>query len=321
MSDSQPSHDWIDLVTRLAGFIGMNPVRTRWRLMAWRESWKSSKNRAQNTVEHIRYQHKICPHCGALQDASQKTCSDCGKALSPRFWEMLKRVGLVLPQFNSISSLLSFIMILIYIRMVFYGGPGGILAFDSDTLIHFGAHWRGATEQGEFWRISTAIFLHAGLLHITFNLIALMQIGPVVEQIFGRGRTLFFFMVTGILGNMGSELWFSNALAIGASGAIMGLMGIAAGWGQRDGTFMGRNVRDQMVKWLLYTVVFGIFIHADNAAHLTGFVGGAIFGYFYKPQWGGVQAPRSLFYKIETVVGILLMGITVFLVFVPPVSG
>jgi rhomboid protease GluP len=206
---------------------------------------------------------------------------------------------------------------LIYVRMVFFQGPSGVLAFDQNTLIRFGAHWREATEDGQFWRISTAMFLHAGLMHIAFNLFALMQVGPFVEQIFGKGRMLFLYMVTGIIANIGSELWISHGLAIGASGAIMGLIGVAAGWGQRNGTSMGQNIRNQMVKWLVYTVVFGFFIGADNAAHLMGFISGALFGYFYKPKWGD-WGTHTFLYKVETGIGILLAGATVFLVFFPP---
>jgi rhomboid protease GluP len=94
----------------------------------------------------------------------------------------------------------------------------------------------------------------------------------------------------------------------------MGLIGVAAGWGQRDGTRMGLNIRDQMVKWLIYTVFFGFMIGADNAAHIGGFVSGALFGYFYKPRWGGM-AQHTFLYWVETGVGALLASATVFLVF------
>ncbi len=313
MNDSERKTDWIDWVTEAAGVLGMNKVKIRWKLMSWRDSWGQSKQRAANTVEQVQYRHKVCPHCGTLQDESHKTCLNCGKLLLPHWLEVLKRVGIGLPQIQSVSSLLSLVMIVIYLRMVMVQGPSGVLAFDADTLIRFGAHWREATAQGQFWRIATAIFLHGGLMHIAFNLFALMQIGPIVEQIFGRGRMLFLFMVTGIVGNIASEMTM-NVLAIGASGAIMGLIGVAAGWGQRDGTRMGLGVRDQMVKWLIYTVVFGFMVHADNAAHIGGFVSGALFGYLYKPRWGGM-AQHNFLYWVETSIGVLLAGATVFLVF------
>ena len=313
---NEPQSDWIDWLTDAAGFFGMNKVKIRWKLMTWRDSWSQSKQRAVNTVEEVRYRHKVCPHCGTLQDERRKTCLNCGKLLMPHWLEVLKRVGIGLPQVQSVSSLLSLTMILIYVRMVFFQGPSGLITFDADTLIHFGAHAREFTEQGQFWRIATAIFLHGGLMHIAFNLFALMQVGPMVEQIFGRGRTIFLIMVTGIIGNIASEMAM-NVLAIGASGAIMGLIGVAAGWGQRDGTRMGHTIRDQMVKWLVYTVLFGFVVHADNAAHIMGFISGALFGYLYKPRWGDMGR-HTILYQVETGIGVLLAGATVFLVFFPP---
>jgi rhomboid protease GluP len=317
MNDSEHKSDWIDWLTGIAGFLGMNKVQTRWKLMTWRDSWGKSKQRVVNTAEEVRYRHKVCPHCGTLQDENRQTCLNCGKLLMPHWMEVLKRVGIGLPQVQSVSSLLTLVMILIYVRMVIYQGLSGLLAFDEDTLIRFGAHAKEFTEQGQFWRISTAMFLHAGLLHIAFNLFALMQVGPMVEQIFGKGRMLFLYMVTGIIGNIASEMWISHGLAIGASGAIMGLIGVAAGWGQRDGTRMGHGIRDMMVKWLVYTVMMGFVLHADNAAHIGGFVSGALFGYLYKPKWGN-WGTHTILYRIETGIGVLLAGATVFLVFFPP---
>jgi len=97
----------------------------------------------------------------------------------------------------------------------------------------------------------------------------------------------------------------------------MGLIGVAAGWGQRDGTRMGLSIRDMMVKWLVYTVMFGFVVHADNAAHIGGFASGALFGYLYKPKWDD-WGTHTILYKIETGIGVLLAGATVFLVFFPP---
>ena len=66
--------------------------------------------------------------------------------------------------------------------------------------------------------------------------------------------------------------------SICAWGAVMGLCGVAAGWGQREGTTAGREIRNMMLKWAAYTVLFGFFIGADNAAHAAGFVSGGVIG-------------------------------------------
>ncbi len=311
--------DWIDWVVKAAAFFGANPVRLRWKLLSWRDSMGRAKNRGQSTVEHITYEHKVCPHCGSLQDKGRKVCSDCGKGLSPRFWEILRRLGFTLPKFGSVTGLITAVCVAAYVRLVVYQGGGGLMSFDIDTLMRFGAHYPPYVWAGQWWRLSTAILLHAGLWHILFNLMALQQIGPTLEEIFGRGRILFYFMVTGILANVGSEILGLHAPAIGASGALMGLMGLAAGWGQKDGSPMGRNVRDLMVKWTLYTIVFGFMIGADNGAHISGFVCGGVIGLIAKPSYSWSHH-NSLWVKIQTFLGAVLFAGTALLVFFPPVG-
>jgi membrane associated rhomboid family serine protease len=309
------SSDWIETAAKIAGAIGLNPVRVRWKLMAWREARQAARNRRGETVAHIRYQHRICPACGSVQDKSNRVCGACGSKLTPRFMEILQRAGIIAPQALSISSLLALAIAAIYARMVLSESGGGISFFQTDTLIRFGGVCREYVQGGEWWRLSTYIFLHGGLLHIAFNLIALMQVGPSLEEVFGRGRVLFIFMVTGIAAGLAQYFFLPSGVPmIGASGALMGLIGVAAGWGQRDGTRVGREIRNRMVNWAVYTVVFGWFIGAANWAHIGGFVAGALLGLFYKPKWE--RAPGfSLVTFFETLLGALSAAATVILIF------
>ena len=75
-----------------------------------------------------------------------------------------------------------------------------------------------------------------------------------------------------------------NVLTAGASGGVCGLIGAAAGYGQRLGTNRGRTIRNDMVKWFAYTIVFGFAVGANNWAHLGGAVAGAAFGFAMPPQ-------------------------------------
>jgi len=164
--------------------------------------------------------------------------------------------------------------------------PGsGYLSVDSDQLVYLGAYYLPAIEAGQVWRHATAILLHIGLLHLVFNMIALAQIGPAVEETFGRARMLFIFMLTGILGFVACQAMEMGSISAGASGAIMGLTGAAAGWGQRDGTSVGRNVRNQMLKWAAYTMIFGAMVRANNIAHAAGFISGGLLGILMPPRW------------------------------------
>jgi rhomboid protease GluP len=164
-----------------------------------------------------------------------------------------------------------------------------LLGVPVPILKELGGNLRHELLGGEYHRLLTACFLHAGIVHIGFNLFALATIGPQVESLYGRGSLLFFFVVTGALANLGSGLVGlggagSPNVGIGASGGIMGLLGVAAGWGQRDGTSAGRHVRNDMLKWAAYVLVFGLFVRADNWAHGFGLVAGFAIGWLLRPR-------------------------------------
>jgi rhomboid protease GluP len=162
------------------------------------------------------------------------------------------------------------------------------------------------------------VFLHAGVIHLAFNLFALAMVGPIVEEQFGRWPTLFAFMVTGVAASYGSQQLGLDAVGIGASGAICGLLGLAAAAGHRAGTTRGRLVRNDMLKWLLYTLVFGYFVGADNRAHAAGFVAGAALGLVVDPRWLVKAWPRRISIALG-VVALVAAAATVYLTFVPPV--
>src|SRR5207249_11222158 len=101
----------------------------------------------------------------------------------------------------------------------------------------------------EWWRLVTAMFLHGGLIHIGFNMMALMQFGPALEELYGSARYLFLYVVTGALGFFVSA-WIGH-FSLGASGALLGLVGaMLAVTTKRGGSFM-RELRSR----LLYSVV------------------------------------------------------------------
>lgn len=295
--NNQNPTDWIEILARLLGMLGFNRTQVRWKLMGWRERWRDSLGKGKAAAQHISYQHKICPYCGTLQDRTQRVCTNCGKLLMPRFLEILGRFGIVAPHLQSVSSLLTLGIIACYVRTVLAQGGFNFLQISPAVLVDFGGNFFPLVlEKGQFWRLATYIFLHGGLLHILFNLIALQQIGPSIEEIFGKGRMVFYFMLTGILAGVGSGLVHPGVVSIGASGALMGLIGLAAGWGQREGTRIGHQVRDQMLTWCVYTMVYGFMLHADNGAHAAGFLSGGLLGLISKPKWerAGSGSPDML---------------------------
>lgn len=272
---------WIEQVVRVAGALGMNRVRMRWKLIRWQENRRRAQRRREQWVTHVRYQHKTCPMCGAVQDRDEKMCTACGAAQARRGAQVLQRIGLTAPDLISMSTLLALAMLGVYLR-VWIAAGGGLRSPGFDVLRAFGGHWLAGTAE-QPWRLITAIFLHAGLWHLGFNLIAIASIGPRIEAVYGRLTMLMLFVVTGVIGNLGSDLMGLTGVGIGASGGVMGLIGAAAGYGQRQGTASGRALRNAMLQWSVYTFVFGFWVHADNWAHAFGLVAGAVFGYAVRP--------------------------------------
>jgi membrane associated rhomboid family serine protease len=129
----------------------------------------------------------------------------------------------------------------------------------------------------EPWRFVTAVFLHASFLHIAFNLWGLMILGPMVEELYGSARYLFLFVVTGAVGYVLSSV--TGHFSVGASGALLGLMGVtlAVTWGKSNPT--AQAIQSQMIIWLLLTVMQGfLFPGIDNYAHFGGFATGFVLG-------------------------------------------
>jgi membrane associated rhomboid family serine protease len=287
----EPDPDaWIEKLVSVAKALGMNPVRVRWKLIRWQDSRRRAQRRREQWVTHVRYQHKTCPECGQVQDRDEKVCTACGAALTRRGVQVLQRIGLASPELLSISTLLALAILGVYLREWIAAG-GGLRSPSGTLLVDLGGNWRDAIAE-EPWRLVTAIFLHAGLWHLGFNLLAIASIGPRVEALYGRLTMLMLFVVTGALANVGSDLMGLSGVGIGASGGIMGLVGAAAGSGQRQGTTGGRALRNAMLQWSAYTFVYGFWFHADNWAHAFGLVTGAVFGYAVRPAaW---SQPRML---------------------------
>jgi rhomboid protease GluP len=312
--------DLIKTLVSLASMLGLNGTRVRWKLLHWQKTLQEWSQRKRGEIHHATYQHAVCPRCGQVQDRQERHCVNFSAALGGRTWQIVNRLGLVVPTAISVSTLLGMILAVAYLRLMIARPGSGYFSVASDDLISLGAYYLPALRAGEIWRHATAVFLHIGLIHLAFNMLALAQIGPVIEDVFGRGRMLFLFMFTGIVGFAACQTTGMVAVSVGASGAIMGLTGAAAGWGQRDGTGVGKGVRNQMLKWAAYTVIFGVLVHANNVAHAGGFLSGAVLGFAMPPRW----LRHGLLRGSDVAVGVLAiaaLAITFALVLHPPASS
>lgn len=155
-----------------------------------------------------------------------------------------------------------------------------------NALIAYGALDPARVWSGELWRLFSALFLHAGLLHVGFNLFVLFQIGRLLEPALGTSRFLMVYLISGVVGFACSLLWHST-LVLGASAAVFGLIGamLAVMLVAPRQLFQPRLVKS-LVFFVVLNVSVGVVLNqvsslegmVDNAAHLGGLVCGFLFG-------------------------------------------
>lgn len=162
---------------------------------------------------------------------------------------------------------------------------------------------------GQYWRLVTAIFLHAGLIHIGFNLWCLFDVGPMVESLFCGSKYIVFYLVTGVFGYIVSALWAPFGVSIGASGAIMGLIGILIGASFHLGS-MGKELRRQLWKWVIYIAIFGLLpiFAIDNAAHFGGFIAGLLIGYVVSTGEPQTRGSENLWNTLSIISVVIIAG-------------
>lgn len=181
--------------------------------------------------------------------------------------------------------------VLVYMLVALQGAAMGVppsvgLVQQPGEVLRMGALVPALVAEGEAWRLVTSAFLHSGLVHLMLNMLSLYFLGSFAEVAFGRSRFLALYFISGIAGGL-AYLYFGsfNAPAVGASGAIFGLLGGVFGFAIRRGTF---STRDPVISQLLILTALNLFLGAtipgvSNTAHIGGLIGGLVFGYLMAP--------------------------------------
>lgn len=140
-----PRRGLSETVVKIAVALGASETKMRWRLQRLGIWWRRSRRRTEGRVEQIKYKNKICPTCRAINSADEKRCSECGGRLGSRVWQVLDRIGLVVPSMVSASTLLGICFIAVYARILFARGGGSAWSLDPYTLLQFGGNFRELT--------------------------------------------------------------------------------------------------------------------------------------------------------------------------------
>ncbi|OVA18475.1 Peptidase S54 [Macleaya cordata] len=167
-------------------------------------------------------------------------------------------------------------------------------------LILWGAKINSLIDKGQFWRLATSSLLHANIGHLMVNCYSLNSIGPTVESIVGPRRFLAVYFASAVASSSMSY-WFCKAPAVGASGAIFGLVGSFAVFLLRHRSIVGnrkQNLR-HIAEVIVLNMVIGLLSKGiDNWGHLGGLLGGAATSWLVGPAWtyeGRTNNGRSIF--------------------------
>jgi membrane associated rhomboid family serine protease len=162
-------------------------------------------------------------------------------------------------------------------------------------------------ELGEWYRILTSGFVHAGLLHVAFNMFILFRIGATLEPTLGSLRFGLTYVACLLCGSAGALLIDPNALTVGASGAVFGMMGVyVAAARARRIPIMQTDIGGLLVINLILTFVIP---RISIGGHIGGLVGGLICGTAF--FWGG-RRPGSrgwIDLLVPIVLGALAFGL------------
>ncbi len=166
--------------------------------------------------------------------------------------------------------------------VVFYGidpmNPSARQLFD------WGGNFGLVTVHGEWWRLLTAMFLHAGLLHLAFNGYFLWAVGRVTEQVFGPTAFALIYVGSGLIASMISLLWRPDVVSVGASGALFGVFGGFLGFTLRRRELLPPDFVKQIYRNAAVLIGINVLIglgvpNIDLAAHIGGLLAGVGIGW------------------------------------------
>ncbi|MBN2825370.1 MAG: rhomboid family intramembrane serine protease [Campylobacterales bacterium] len=192
-----------------------------------------------------------------------------------------------------ITYTLSALIALAYLYSFLYSGS--FIDISPQTLVEMGGIFPPfVVLQDEWYRVIVSMFLHGGLIHIAFNVIALVIVGQVVEVYFRGLDYLVIYFLSGIVGALASIYFHPLDVLIGASGALFGIFGALVGFFIANRRAMMHQFKAMMQNVgviLAINLAIGLFVpNVDMAAHIAGLLFGVMAGYLvsldYRLYWG-----------------------------------
>ncbi len=225
----------------------------------------------------------LCPTCRRLVSRDEKACPWCGSTHPGAWW---RRAFSILSGDNPQLALKVIISInagMFLISLLLNSGmPGeaqgifGSLTPDQNSLFTLGATGTiPVLRSGRLWSLINAGYLHGGIMHLLFNMMAVYQLFPMTAREYGTSRTITIYCCGGLAGFILSVL-AGVPMTIGASAPVCGLIGALLYYGKSRGGRWGEAVSREVMGWIISLALFGfIFPGINNWGHAGGIAGGA----------------------------------------------
>jgi len=288
------------------------PLPYQWQMRVQR--WKSLFSGMFGSGER---RPQLCPSCGALVGINANRCHQCGANLRFGLAAWSKGLSEFFGGHAPVTTVLLIINVIMFAAELMgtmhagkMGGLSILWSMDGETLYRLGASNIAASVFNQWYRLVTAMFLHGGLIHIGFNMMVLLDIGPVVEELYGSSRYLFIYVLTGAAG-FALSMWFHPA--VGASGALMGLIGILIAVSGKRGSIEARALRSRLISWAVSVFLLGFFIGADNVAHFGGLATGFVLGKVMTDRQPVNASERNRAYALGWLAGLVTLASFIFM--------
>jgi rhomboid protease GluP len=287
----------------------------------------------------------MCRNCGSIVGGGQEQCAVCGTPVTnsattiskPRpvtDGETLRFARAVLDRPYKFTIILLVANLFVFLLMWQASGmaSAALWEFPEPVLWAFGAKLNSSiSEQHQWWRFITPMFVHVNLPHVLVNMYSLWVVGPYVEKLYGSAKFVVFWVLTGIAGVVASYLTVRPSLAIGpgrflfkandvlsagASGALFGLVGVLFVFGIKFRRELPEGFKRAFGTGMLPIILINLFIgylgrgFIDNAAHLGGLVSGAILALAVDYRRPGESSGIAVTWQLLQIAAIALVAIS-----------
>ncbi|HEY0682497.1 MAG TPA: rhomboid family intramembrane serine protease [Steroidobacter sp.] len=182
----------------------------------------------------------------------------------------------------AVTGILILLNVITFAALLFSGS--GFWNANLELLTRWGANTTSLTTAGQGWRLISALFLHAGFIHLLLNMWVLWGIGRLTERLYGNALFAVIYASAGCIASLSSIAWHPFVISVGASGAVFGAVGACLAFFLRSRTHIPRGIvwRHGLATavFILFNLVSGFMSGGiDNAAHVGGLLTGLVLGF------------------------------------------